>query len=82
MDVLVETHDEEEIERANALGASMIGINNRDLRTFVTDLAVTERLASKIPSTALIVTESGIRHPPTRPASRGPAPRPCWWARA
>jgi len=63
MDILVETHDEAEIERANALGATMIGLNNRDLRTFVTDLKVTERLASKIPSTALIVTESGISSP-------------------
>jgi len=60
MDVLVETHDESEIERARDLGADMIGINNRDLRTFVTDLSVTERLAEKIPSTALIITESGI----------------------
>jgi indole-3-glycerol phosphate synthase len=60
MDVLVETHDEDEIERAAALGADMIGINNRDLHTFVTDLAVTERLAEKIPASALIITESGI----------------------
>jgi indole-3-glycerol phosphate synthase len=60
MDVLVETHDEAEVERAVALGAQMIGINNRDLRTFVTDLAVTERLVSKVPASALIVTESGI----------------------
>ncbi|MDQ2860744.1 MAG: indole-3-glycerol phosphate synthase TrpC [Pseudomonadota bacterium] len=60
MDVLVETHDEGEIDRAGRLGASLIGINNRDLRTFVTDLAVTERLSEKIPATALLVTESGI----------------------
>jgi indole-3-glycerol phosphate synthase len=63
MDVLVETHDAEEIERATALGADMIGINNRDLRTFVTDLAVTEELAEKIPASALIITESGILSP-------------------
>jgi indole-3-glycerol phosphate synthase len=60
MDALVETHDEEEVQRAIALGADMIGINNRDLRTFETDLGVTERLASIIPASALIVTESGI----------------------
>jgi indole-3-glycerol phosphate synthase len=63
MDVLVETHDEDEIERAAGLGADMIGINNRDLRTFVTDLSMTERLAEKIPIGALIVTESGIFTP-------------------
>jgi len=60
MDVLVETHDEGEIDRAARLGASLIGINNRDLRTFVTDLVVTERLSEKIPANALLVTESGI----------------------
>ena len=60
MDVLVETHDSAEIRRAAALGADLIGINNRDLRTFVTDLAVTERLVSEIPASALIVTESGL----------------------
>jgi len=63
MDVLVETHDEAEIERAGALGADMIGINNRNLRTFETDLAVTVRLAEKISVTTLIVTESGIFTP-------------------
>ena len=63
MDALVETHDEGEIDRAAALGAGLIGVNNRDLRTFVTDLAVTERLAEKIPATSLLVTESGIFTP-------------------
>jgi indole-3-glycerol phosphate synthase len=60
MDALVEAHDEAEIDRAVALGAALIGVNNRDLRTFVTDLAVTERLAARIPTDRLLVTESGI----------------------
>ena len=63
MDALVEAHDEQEVHRAIALGASLIGINNRDLRTFVTDLATTEALAKEIPVSALLVTESGIQSP-------------------
>ena len=63
MDALVETHDEAEIARAARLGARLIGVNNRDLRTFVTDLAVTERLAPHVPGGALLVTESGIFTP-------------------
>ena len=63
MDALVETHDAHEIRRAVALGAALIGINNRDLRTFVTDLAVTEKLSKEIPVNALLVTESGIQTP-------------------
>jgi indole-3-glycerol phosphate synthase len=63
MDVLVEAHDEAEIDRAAALGSTLIGVNNRDLRSFVTDLAVTERLAPRAPKTALLVTESGIFTP-------------------
>ncbi|HXQ14023.1 MAG TPA: indole-3-glycerol phosphate synthase TrpC [Caulobacteraceae bacterium] len=60
MDALVEAHDEAEVDRAVALGAGLIGVNNRNLRTFVTDLAVTERLAARIPEGRLLVTESGI----------------------
>jgi indole-3-glycerol phosphate synthase/phosphoribosylanthranilate isomerase len=59
MDVLVEVHDEPEMRRAVALGAALIGINNRDLKTFRTDLAVTERLAG-LAGDALVISESGI----------------------
>jgi indole-3-glycerol phosphate synthase len=63
MDALVEVHDETERDRALALGADMIGINNRDLKTFETDLDVTLRLAPKIPSGALAIAESGLSTP-------------------
>jgi indole-3-glycerol phosphate synthase len=63
MDALVEVHDEAELDRALALGADMIGINNRDLNTFVTDLGVTLSLAPKIPSGVLVVAESGLGTP-------------------
>jgi indole-3-glycerol phosphate synthase len=63
MDVLIEAHDEAELARAAALGADLIGVNNRDLKSFVTDLAVTERLAPFAPANALLVTESGIATP-------------------
>jgi len=60
MDALVETHDEVEMARAVALGATLIGINNRDLRTFHTTLDTFTQLAPKAPKDALLVAESGI----------------------
>jgi indole-3-glycerol phosphate synthase len=63
MDVLVEVHNEDELVRAIALEADMIGINNRDLNTFVTDTAVTLKLAPFIPEGTLVVAESGLSTP-------------------
>jgi indole-3-glycerol phosphate synthase len=60
MDVLAEVHNEAELTRALILDTRLIGINNRDLKTFVTDLAVTESLAPRVPKDRIVIAESGI----------------------
>jgi indole-3-glycerol phosphate synthase len=61
LDVLVEVHDLAEMERALDMGADMIGINNRNLKTFEVNLATTEKLAEEIPNDTVAISESGIR---------------------
>ncbi|HEX3991413.1 MAG TPA: indole-3-glycerol phosphate synthase TrpC [Acetobacteraceae bacterium] len=61
MDVLAEIHDKRELDRALGLETSLIGINNRDLRTLKTDLAITEELSPLVPPDRFLVAESGIR---------------------
>lgn len=63
MEALVEVHDEAEVERALKAGAQVIGVNNRDLRTFAVDIAVTARLRPLIPTDCVLVSESGIHTP-------------------
>lgn len=63
MKALVEVHSEEELDRALAMPVEAIGINNRDLKTFVTDVGTTLNLAGKIPEGMVVVSESGIESP-------------------
>ena len=63
LDALVEVHDEDDLERAYAVGASIIGVNNRDLRSLEVDLAVSERLGALMGRCVIFVSESGIHSP-------------------
>lgn len=63
MDALVEVHDREELRQALAAGAALVGVNNRNLKTFEVDLAVTRQLAGEVPPGVTLVSESGIKGP-------------------
>ena len=63
MDALVEAHDEGEVEQALKAGSSIVGVNNRDLRTFEVDMQNSVRLRKLAPKEVLFVSESGIREP-------------------
>src|SRR6185436_11737646 len=63
LDVLIEVHNEAELENALAAAPQLLGINNRDLKTFQVNIETTERLAPRIPAGTLVVCESGIDNP-------------------
>lgn len=62
LEVLVEVHDEEELRRANSLGAQLVGVNNRNLKTLAVDLTTSEKLISQIPKTSIAISESGFEN--------------------
>jgi indole-3-glycerol phosphate synthase len=61
LDALVEVHDERDVEHAVAAGAQLVGVNNRNLRTMITDLAVSERVLPRVPAGVFAIAESGMR---------------------
>ncbi len=61
--VLVEVHTDEEFERALQVGAAIVGVNNRNLRTLAVDIELSERLAPRIPASVIAVSESGLKTP-------------------
>ena len=63
LDVLVEVHNEAELDRALKLDATLIGINNRNLKTLTVDIAITEQLAPRVPDNRVLVCESGLKTP-------------------
>ena len=63
LETLVEVHDEQEAKRAVDAGAKIIGVNNRNLKTFVTSLEVTEKVARRVPRSTFLVSESGLKTP-------------------
>jgi indole-3-glycerol phosphate synthase len=71
MDAIAEVHDSTELDRALALDCRLVGINNRDLKTFATSLETTEELAPRVPKDRTVIAESGIASPAT-----GGWPRP------
>ncbi len=80
LDALVEVHDEDELDRALAAGAELVGVNQRDLTTFSVDAGRAARLGGMIPADVVAVAESGIHSAEGRVRSPTPDTRPCSWA--